>query len=134
MTAEDYKNEANSKQRIPPKYTDFEDMDDIYWKQLDKSVVTYGSDVAGTFFDENCKVWNMNKLPSILCDVEKDYELVRNSRFFFSFLDFFFAEGSYWFLYNFISDFRWNYETILIFWNVEDHICLAYRRYGSICY
>lgn len=57
-------------------YTDFDELDKMYWEQINKTVATYGSDVAGTFFGENCNIWNLNRLPSILCDVEKDYELV----------------------------------------------------------
>lgn len=141
ITAEDYKNEANSKERIPPKYNDVDNMDDNYWKQLDKSVVSYGSDVPGTFFEENCKVWNLNKLPSILGDVEKDYELVRYFGLFFLIPGFFLPKaliGSYIILYQILDGIMKPYLYFGMWkttfaWHIEDMDLYAinYHHFGK---
>lgn len=83
VSAYKYKTWATNKVNMSPNYADFSELDQHYWNQLDKSVVLYGSDVHATFFDESCKIWNLNKLPNILQEtIENDYDMVNFLRFF----------------------------------------------------
>lgn len=81
VTAEEFK--QLSKRCPPPNCTNFDELDNHYWEQIEEAPRLYGSDVDGTFFDDSCDIWNLNKLQSILNDIEEDYELVMIPGFVF---------------------------------------------------
>ncbi|KAI1769107.1 hypothetical protein GGR53DRAFT_474427 [Hypoxylon sp. FL1150] len=43
-----------------------EELERIYWKTLTYAPPLYGADLPGTLFEEDCDVWNLNKLPNLL--------------------------------------------------------------------
>lgn len=73
MTTQQYHNLANDDQYRTPDHVDFLDLEKKYWERLTETVSIYGADVAGTLFDENCDVWNINRLKTILDYVREDY-------------------------------------------------------------
>lgn len=64
---------ANSRTRKTPTHTSFDELETIYWKNVNSGFKPlYGSDVPGSLFDENVVAWNLNKLPSILEKITYD--------------------------------------------------------------
>ena len=57
---------ANSQRHITPKYTDYEDLERKYWKNLTFVPAIYGADISGTLTDKDQPYWNINKLGTIL--------------------------------------------------------------------
>ncbi|KAI0882653.1 uncharacterized protein GGS22DRAFT_169996 [Annulohypoxylon maeteangense] len=43
-----------------------EELERIYWKTLTYAQPLYGADLPGTLFDDECDVWNLNRLPNLL--------------------------------------------------------------------
>lgn len=43
-----------------------EELERIYWKTLTYAPPLYGADLPGTLFDDDCDMWNLNKLPNLL--------------------------------------------------------------------
>lgn len=73
-TAKKYKELVASETNMPPNCDDHNELHRLFWEELDKSVAIYGSDVNWSFFDETCKIWNMNDLPNILQKgIKEDY-------------------------------------------------------------
>jgi len=73
ISVRDYEKHAKDERYATPKYTDFEDLERKYWKNITFVAPLYGADLKGTITDPTCKSWNIEKLDSILDFVEKDY-------------------------------------------------------------
>ncbi|RLW05786.1 hypothetical protein DV515_00004829 [Chloebia gouldiae] len=55
-----------------PRYTDFEDLERKYWKNLTFNAPIYGADVNGTLYDKHVDAWNIGRLNTILDIVENE--------------------------------------------------------------
>jgi len=97
MTVEDYRNLAESEKFRTPNHFDYGDLERKYWKNIIYKSPIYGADVSGSITDKDVdvgiyslkypnlyfisfeyiffkfKVWNINKLGTILDYVNKDY-------------------------------------------------------------
>uniref|UniRef100_A0A8C3BYR9 [histone H3]-trimethyl-L-lysine(9) demethylase n=1 Tax=Cairina moschata TaxID=8855 RepID=A0A8C3BYR9_CAIMO len=55
-----------------PRYTDFEDLERKYWKNLTFNAPIYGADVNGTLYEKHVDAWNIGRLNTILDIVENE--------------------------------------------------------------
>ncbi|KAM9280414.1 LOW QUALITY PROTEIN: lysine-specific demethylase 4A-like [Cariama cristata] len=70
MTVREFRRIANSDKYCTPRYTDFEDLERKYWKNLTCPI--YGADVNGTLYDKHVDAWNIGRLNTILDIVENE--------------------------------------------------------------
>jgi len=76
MTAKEYYTKANSpKYKAPGQVTDLEGLERKYWKNITFVPPIYGADVAGSVTDNDCNVWNIQKLGSVLDWINEDYNV-----------------------------------------------------------
>jgi len=73
MKVKDFEKQANSDRYATPKFTDFEDLERKYWKNITFVAPVYGADIQGSVTDPTCKEWNIRHLGSILDYVAEDY-------------------------------------------------------------
>ncbi|CAI5777361.1 lysine-specific demethylase 4A [Podarcis lilfordi] len=72
MTVREFRRIANSDKYCTPRYTDFEDLERKYWKNLTFNAPIYGADVNGTLYDKHIDDWNIGHLNTILDVVENE--------------------------------------------------------------
>ncbi|XP_062920620.1 lysine-specific demethylase 4A-like [Mobula hypostoma] len=72
ITVREFRKIANSDKYCTPRYTDFDDLERKYWKNLTFNPPIYGADVNGTLYDEDVNEWNIGHLNTILDVVEKE--------------------------------------------------------------
>lgn len=72
ISVQDFRELAESKEYRAPK-GDYNELERSYWKNITFVPPIYGADVPGSLMDKTVKVWNINKLGSVLDYVEKDY-------------------------------------------------------------
>ncbi|KAH0618704.1 hypothetical protein JD844_018134 [Phrynosoma platyrhinos] len=72
MTVREFRRIANSDKYCTPRYTDFEDLERKYWKNLTFNAPIYGADVNGTLYDKHVDEWNIGHLNTILDVVENE--------------------------------------------------------------
>ncbi|XP_033008261.1 lysine-specific demethylase 4A isoform X2 [Lacerta agilis] len=72
MTVREFRRIANSDKYCTPRYTDFEDLERKYWKNLTFNAPIYGADVNGTLYDKHVDDWNIGHLNTILDIVENE--------------------------------------------------------------
>ncbi|XP_051867370.1 lysine-specific demethylase 4A-like [Pristis pectinata] len=72
ITVREFRKIANSDKYCTPRYTDFDDLERKYWKNLTFNPPIYGADVNGTLYDEGVNEWNIGHLNTILDVVEKE--------------------------------------------------------------
>ncbi|XP_014262621.1 lysine-specific demethylase 4B-like isoform X2 [Cimex lectularius] len=73
MSVVEYQKLASSAKYCTPHYSDFEDLERKYWKNITYSPPIYGADVSGTLTDDSVNEWNINRLGTILDYVNEDY-------------------------------------------------------------
>lgn len=78
MTVEEYEKHANSERFRTPPYSNYEDLERKYWKNITFVAPVYGADLKGSITDPSCNVWNIERLGSILDFVEEDYGIEIN--------------------------------------------------------
>ena len=78
MTVEEYKKHSDSDRYKTPAYSNFEDLERRYWKNITFVAPVYGADLKGSITDPSCKEWNIERLGSILDFVNKDYGIEIN--------------------------------------------------------
>ncbi|XP_051644208.1 lysine-specific demethylase 4C isoform X5 [Manacus candei] len=66
MTVKEFKQLANSDKYRTPRYTDYEDLERKYWRNLTFVAPIYGADINGSIYDEGVKEWNIARLNTIL--------------------------------------------------------------------
>ncbi|XP_050817071.1 lysine-specific demethylase 4A isoform X1 [Gopherus flavomarginatus] len=72
MTVREFRRIANSDKYCTPRYTDFEDLERKYWKNLTFNAPIYGADVNGTLYEKHIREWNIGRLNTILDVVENE--------------------------------------------------------------
>uniref|UniRef100_A0A670XZT6 [histone H3]-trimethyl-L-lysine(9) demethylase n=1 Tax=Pseudonaja textilis TaxID=8673 RepID=A0A670XZT6_PSETE len=72
MSVREFRRIANSDKYYTPRYTDFEDLERKYWKNLTFNPPIYGADVNGTLYDKHVDEWNIGHLNTILDIVENE--------------------------------------------------------------
>uniref|UniRef100_A0A4W5N1Y6 [histone H3]-trimethyl-L-lysine(9) demethylase n=1 Tax=Hucho hucho TaxID=62062 RepID=A0A4W5N1Y6_9TELE len=72
MTVREFRKTANSDKFCSPRYTDFEELERKYWKNVTFNPPIYGADVNGTLYDPDVTDWNIGKLNTILDTVEHE--------------------------------------------------------------
>ncbi|KAF7254267.1 Lysine-specific demethylase 4A [Varanus komodoensis] len=72
MTVREFRKIANNDKYCTPRYTDFEDLERKYWKNLTFNAPIYGADVNGTLYDKHIEEWNIGHLNTILDIVENE--------------------------------------------------------------
>ncbi|XP_069795083.1 lysine-specific demethylase 4A [Narcine bancroftii] len=72
ITVREFRKIANSDKYCTPRYTDFDDLERKYWKNLTFNPPIYGADVNGTLYNEGVTEWNIGHLNTILDVVEKE--------------------------------------------------------------
>ncbi|XP_030061331.1 lysine-specific demethylase 4A [Microcaecilia unicolor] len=72
MTVREFRRTANNDKYCTPRYTDFEDLERKYWKNLTFNPPIYGADVNGTLYDKHVDEWNIGHLNTILDVVERE--------------------------------------------------------------
>ncbi|XP_053100731.1 lysine-specific demethylase 4A isoform X3 [Hemicordylus capensis] len=72
MSVREFRRIANSDKYCTPRYTDFEDLERKYWKNLTFNAPIYGADVNGTLYDKHIDEWNIGHLNTILDIVENE--------------------------------------------------------------
>ncbi|NWT03693.1 KDM4C demethylase, partial [Mionectes macconnelli] len=72
MTVKEFKQLANSNKYRTPRYTDYEDLERKYWRNLTFVAPIYGADINGSIYDEGIKEWNIAHLNTILDVVEEE--------------------------------------------------------------
>lgn len=82
LSVKQYQAMANSDKYSAPRCNP-DDIDKHYWSQLIKTTPLYGAEVDGTLFDDQCNIWNLSKLKSILNLVDEDYAMVSNTSKYF---------------------------------------------------
>ncbi|XP_055532888.1 probable lysine-specific demethylase 4B isoform X2 [Wyeomyia smithii] len=73
LTVKQFSELANTERYATPKHFDFEDLERKYWKNITYVAPIYGADVCGSITDDDCNVWNINRLGTILDFVNQDY-------------------------------------------------------------
>lgn len=73
LTVKQFSELANTERYATPKHFDFEDLERKYWKNITYVAPIYGADVCGSVTDDDCDVWNINRLGTILDYVNQDY-------------------------------------------------------------
>ncbi|XP_063795426.1 lysine-specific demethylase 4A [Pseudophryne corroboree] len=72
MTVKEFRRIANNDKYCTPRYTDFEDLERKYWKNLTFNAPIYGADVNGSLYDKHIEDWNIGHLNTILDVVERE--------------------------------------------------------------
>ncbi|XP_067893015.1 lysine-specific demethylase 4A-like [Heterodontus francisci] len=72
ITVREFRKIANSDKYCTPRYSDFDDLERKYWKNLTFNAPIYGADVNGTLYNEGVTEWNIGHLNTILDVVEKE--------------------------------------------------------------
>ena len=75
ISVRDFHKKANDKQYSAPIYTDYEDLERKYWKNVTFVNPIYGADVPGSITDKDCKEWNIQNLGSCLDWINTDYKV-----------------------------------------------------------
>ncbi|XP_038108064.1 uncharacterized protein LOC6048424 [Culex quinquefasciatus] len=73
LTVKQFSELANTERYATPKHFDYEDLERKYWKNITYVAPIYGADVCGSITDEDCNIWNINRLGTILDFVNQDY-------------------------------------------------------------
>ncbi|XP_046554657.1 uncharacterized protein LOC124263971 [Haliotis rubra] len=73
LTVREFEKLANSDRYKTPNHFDYEELERKYWKNVTFGSPIYGSDISGSLYDEDQKLWNINKLGTILDYVAGDY-------------------------------------------------------------
>lgn len=73
MTVQEFKTLAEDERYMTPKHFDYEDLERKYWKNITYVPPIYGADVSGSITDPEVKIWNINRLGTILDYVNNDY-------------------------------------------------------------
>uniref|UniRef100_A0A8D1HFG5 Lysine-specific demethylase 4A n=1 Tax=Sus scrofa TaxID=9823 RepID=A0A8D1HFG5_PIG len=72
MTVREFRKIANSDKYCTPRYSEFEELERKYWKNLTFNPPIYGADVNGTLYEQHVDEWNIGRLRTILDLVEKE--------------------------------------------------------------
>ncbi|XP_059110829.1 lysine-specific demethylase 4A [Peromyscus eremicus] len=72
MTVREFRKIANSDKYCTPRYSEFEELERKYWKNLTFNPPIYGADVNGTLYEKHVDEWNIGRLKTILDLVEKE--------------------------------------------------------------
>ncbi|XP_069498511.1 lysine-specific demethylase 4A [Ambystoma mexicanum] len=72
MSLREFRRTANSDKYCTPRYSDFEDLERKYWKNLTFNPPIYGADVNGSLYDKHVHEWNIGHLNTILDVVESE--------------------------------------------------------------
>ncbi|XP_038616150.1 lysine-specific demethylase 4A [Tachyglossus aculeatus] len=72
MTVREFRKIANNDKYCTPRYSEFEDLERKYWKNLTFNAPIYGADVNGTLYDKHVDEWNIGRLNTILDVVENE--------------------------------------------------------------
>lgn len=75
MSVKQFKELADSDTFKTPSHTDYDDLERKYWKNITYVPPIYGADICGSITDEDCDIWNIQKLKTILDCVEEDYKI-----------------------------------------------------------
>ncbi|XP_013106152.1 probable lysine-specific demethylase 4A [Stomoxys calcitrans] len=73
MTLRQFKELAESERYQTPKHFDYDDLERKYWKNVTYIAPLYAADIKGSLSDDDLKVWNIDRLETILDYVNKDY-------------------------------------------------------------
>ena len=77
MSVGEYRKMTGDDRYKAPSYTNYEDLERKYWKNITFVAPIYGADVAGTFTDASCQEWNIARLGSILdCINEVQFRII----------------------------------------------------------
>ncbi|VVC37644.1 JmjC domain,JmjN domain [Cinara cedri] len=66
MSLTDFKRLSETDKYKTPDHFDYNDLERIFWKTFIYNPPIFGTDVSRSLFDDDCEIWNMNKLGSIL--------------------------------------------------------------------
>ncbi|EPQ08007.1 Lysine-specific demethylase 4A [Myotis brandtii] len=72
MTVREFRKIANSDKYCTPRYSEFEELERKYWKNLTFNPPIYGADVNGTLYEKHVDEWNIGRLKTVLDLVEKE--------------------------------------------------------------
>ncbi|XP_065321391.1 uncharacterized protein LOC135928855 [Gordionus sp. m RMFG-2023] len=77
MTVREFKKLAFTEKYRTPAFSDYDDLERKYWANAPYNNAIYGADVSGSLMDNpaHTEDWNINKLGTILDDVERDCQV-----------------------------------------------------------
>ncbi|XP_055531685.1 probable lysine-specific demethylase 4A [Wyeomyia smithii] len=75
MTVQEFYGKTRQERHATPKHFDYEDLEKKFWKNVTYVAPIYGADVPGSLTDSDVKVWNINRLGTILDYVNADYNI-----------------------------------------------------------
>lgn len=75
MSLKAFKALALSPKYATPDFFDYDDLERKFWKNLTYISPIYGADVPGTLTDSDCKIFNINKLNTILDMINQTYNV-----------------------------------------------------------
>jgi len=72
MKVKDFKELAESQKYKGPEDSDLENIERKYWKNITFNAPIYGADMPGSLYDRSVKIWNINRLNTILDTLNED--------------------------------------------------------------
>ena len=75
LTIKEFEEMAKSTKYASPPHKNFDELERKYWKNLTFVPAIYGADISGSLTDQEQPYWNINKLGTILDDIEDEYNL-----------------------------------------------------------
>ena len=75
VSVKDFHKLAISEQFRPPRFSDYEDLERKYWKNLTFVAPIYGADIPGSITDDDVDEWNIQRLGSVLDMINEDYDV-----------------------------------------------------------
>ena len=75
MTVGEFHKMASSERYRAPRFSDYEDLERKYWKNVTFVSPIYGADVAGSVTDDDVDEWNIQRLNSIVDWINEDYNV-----------------------------------------------------------
>lgn len=75
LSVEAYRRLATKPQYVTPTHETYDELEDLYWASLvddTSDAPIYGADVCDSITDKDQKIWNINKLDSLLTDVMEE--------------------------------------------------------------
>lgn len=73
LTVQQYRDLTNQAQYRTPTHANYEELENIFWREITNAVSIYGTDIDCSLFDEDCNEWNVNRLGTLLDYVRQDY-------------------------------------------------------------
>ena len=75
MSVGEFHKMASSERYRAPRFSDYEDLERKYWKNVTFVSPIYGADVAGSVTDDDVDEWNIQRLNSIIDWINEDYNV-----------------------------------------------------------